>query len=150
MTVLKSVRLFGTAVVLVGTPFFSAVAQTQLPASPSTGAPPAATMPETVLPPAQRQLNPPVTRSDGATTATTNPLLGLLVYSSEGTKLGSIRKLERGVDGTTTAIYLKTGGFLGFGGKLVAIPVGKFTQDADKIVVHMSGDEVSKLPAVEN
>jgi hypothetical protein len=151
MTVPKPLGLLATATVLVSIPVLSAIAQTQAPASPSTGTPPATTRPEIVVPPAQRQVNPPAPRSEGSTTTATkvSPLLGLPVFSSEGSKLGSVRSVEAGTNGATTAIYLKTGGFLGFGGKLVAIPVGKFTQDPEKIVVHMSGDEISKLPAIE-
>jgi PRC-barrel domain len=145
MNVLKPLRL--SAGVLVSIPFSFAVAQTQLPTSPSTGTLPQATTP---LPPAQQQVHQPATPSDAATTTAGKPLLGLSVFSSQGAKLGSVGTVERGVNGTITAIYLKTGGFLGFGGKRVAIPVGKFTQDTDKIVVHMSEDEVNKLPAVED
>jgi hypothetical protein len=146
MPVLKPVRLLGTTAVLVTIPLFAAIAQTQSPMSPSTGTPPAATKPETVLPPRQA---PPATRIDRTAATKVSPFVGLSVFSSEGTKLGTVRRVEAGTDGTTTAVYLKTGGFLGFGGKIVAIPVGKFTQDADKIEVHMSADQVSKLPAIE-
>jgi hypothetical protein len=150
MPVLKPVRLLGTATVLVTIPFFSAIAQTQSPMSPSTGTPPAATRPEAVLPPAQRQA-PQDTQIVRPTAATkVNPLVGALVFSSDGTKLGSVRSVKTDADGTTSAIYFRTGGFLGFGGKVVAIPVGKFTRNAAKIDVHMSADEVSKLPAVKD
>jgi hypothetical protein len=53
------------------------------------------------------------------------------------------------MNGTTTAIYLRTGSILGFGGKLVAIPMGKFTHDVEKIFVHMSTTEIGKLPAAD-
>jgi hypothetical protein len=138
MTVLKQVRLLGTWSVLVTIPLVSAYAQSQTTASPSPATPPAAMQPQTVMPPAQQQAGTKV-----------SPLLGLSVFSLEGSKLGSVRGVEAGADGAITAIYLITGGFLGFGGKLVAIPVGKFTHDPEKIVVLMSVDEVTRLPAVE-
>jgi hypothetical protein len=151
MTVLKQVRLLGTWSLLVTIPLVSAYAQTQTPASPSPATPPAAMRPQTVMPPAQQRANPPGTDSASSTMAGTKviPLLGLSVFSLEGSKLGSVRGVEAGADGAITAIYLITGGFLGFGGKLVAIPVGKFTHDPEKIVVLMSVDEVARLPAVE-
>ena len=52
-------------------------------------------------------------------------------------------------DGKVKAIHLKTGGFLGFGGKLVAIPEGKFTKAGENVQLGMTSDEVSKLPEVK-
>jgi hypothetical protein len=149
MVVQKPVRMLGTLVILIIIPLFSTVAQTQLPASSSAGTPPASMRQEIVAPPAQRQA--PATRGAASTAASTKArhLLGLSVFSSEGTKLGSVRSVAMGMNGTTNAIYLRTGGFLGFGGKLVAIPVGKFTHDVEKIFVHMSTKEISKLAAVD-
>ena len=74
------------------------------------------------------------------------PSAGLAVLTSDGSKLGSIRSVKAGPDGKISAIYLKTGGFLGMGGKVVAIPDGKFTRKGDMIQLSMSADEVSKLP----
>jgi PRC-barrel domain len=150
MAFLKAMRLLGTVTILVTIPLLSAIAQRQSSMSPSTGTAPAVARLETILPPVQRQTPPaiPIDRSTRAETKV-SPLVGLSVFSSEGTTLGSVPAVETGTDGTTTAIYLKTGGFLGLGGKIVAIPMGKFTQDADKIDLHMSAAEVSKLPAVE-
>ena len=78
-----------------------------------------------------------------------NALVGLAVFSSDGNKLGAVHSVASGPDGNVTAIYLKTGGFLGFGGKVVAIPQGKFTHTADTIQVSMTADEVNKLPEAE-
>jgi hypothetical protein len=151
MGILKPVRLLGTTAVLVAIPLFSTVAQTQSPMSRSTGTPPAATRPEVGLPPGQLQTQPtpPIDRSTTAVSKF-NLLIGTLVFSSDGIKLGTVRNVETGADGTMTAIHFKTGGFLGFGGKVVAIPVGKFTPSAAKIDVLMTADEVSKLPALED
>ena len=73
-------------------------------------------------------------------------MIGLSIIASDGTKLGSVRSVAAGPDGKATAIYLKTGGFLGFGGKIVAIPDGKFTRSTEAILVSMTADEVNNLP----
>jgi hypothetical protein len=43
-----------------------------------------------------------------------------------------------------------TCGFLGLGGKLVAIPDGKFTRTGADIQLGMTAGEVSKLPEVKD
>jgi hypothetical protein len=151
MSILKPIRLLGTTAVMVTFPLLSAIAQTQSPMSPSTGTPPTVVRPEMGLPPGQGQVQSarPMDRSTTADTKV-NPLIGALVYSSDGAKLGSVRSVETGTDGTTTAIHFRTGGFLGFGGKIVAIPASKFTASGARIDIHMSAVDVSQLPAVED
>ncbi len=75
-----------------------------------------------------------------------NPLIGLTVYSSDGSKMGTVQSVATAPDGKATAIHLKTGGFLGIGGKLVAIPDTKFTRTGARIQLSMTSDEVGKLP----
>jgi hypothetical protein len=146
MTVLRSARLLGTVAVLATIPLLSAVAQTQSPAPTDTAPPPAATKSESTAPPAQGQVTPPNLPGKTATAPTTQkPSVGLAVISSDGSKLGSVERVAAGSDGKD-AIHFKTGGFLGFGGKIVAIPAGKFTRSGDTIKLSMTADEVSKLP----
>jgi hypothetical protein len=52
-------------------------------------------------------------------------------------------------DGKVTALRVKSGGFLGFGGRIVEIPEGKFTQRGDTVRLSLTAEEVSKLPAVK-
>jgi PRC-barrel domain len=146
MTMRIPPRWFGAAAILAAVPALSALAQTQSPAAPETGTPPAATKAD-AMPPAPRPTTPsavPETTMDK--THKGNVLVGLAVFSSDGSKLGAVRTVALGPDGNVTAIYLKTGSFLGFGGKIVAIPQGKFTRTADTIQVSMTADEVNKLP----
>ena len=63
--------------------------------------------------------------------AKVNPLVGLAVFSSDGSKMGTVQSVSAAPDGSVKAIHIKTGGFLGFGGKLVAIPEGRFTKSGD-------------------
>jgi hypothetical protein len=144
MTMRTPVRWLGAAAVLAAVPALSALAQTQSPAV-EAGTPPAATRPDT-MPPAERPATPSAVPETTVKTPIGNVLVGLDVFSSDGNKLGAVRGVALGSDGNVTAIYLKTGGFLGFGGKIVAIPQGKFTRAADTIQVSMTTDEVNKLP----
>jgi hypothetical protein len=159
---LKLFRLVGAVVVLTGMPLLAASAQTQAPTPPSPGASPSdATKPDAgpMAPtaPMTRPTNPaesPATaprRTDKSATAPgkVNPLVGLAVFSSDGSKMGTVQSVSATADGSVKAIQFKTGGFLGFGGKLVAIPEGRFTKAGDNIQLGITADEVSKLPEVK-
>jgi hypothetical protein len=52
--------------------------------------------------------------------------------------------------GHKTAVGLKVGGFLGFGGRMVAIPDDKFNHIGDTVQVNMTADEVNKLPPAKD
>jgi sporulation protein YlmC with PRC-barrel domain len=141
--------LLGAVAVLAAVPALSALAQTPSPAAPEASTPPAATQPD-AMPPAQRPATPSaVPEMTVKTPIKGNALVGLAVFSSDGSKLGAVRSVALGPDGGATVIYLKTGGFLGFGGKIVAIPQGKFTHAGDIIQISMTADEVNKLPEAE-
>jgi hypothetical protein len=71
------------------------------------------------------------------------------VFSSDGSRLGSVQSVNAEPDGKVKAIHIKSGGFLGFGGKMVAIPEGKFTRSGDNVQLGLTADEVSKLPEVK-
>jgi hypothetical protein len=90
--------------------------------------------------------------SNGKTAAAPakHPMVGLNVFSSDGSKIGSVQSVNAGPDGSVKAIRLKTGGFLGFGGKLVEIPEGKFTKSGDNIQLGLTSDEVHKLPEAKD
>ena len=140
LTLRPAVLLIATAVI-AGAPLLSAHAQT----TPPSSAPPAATKPT----PAPMPQTPPAQRpSDKSAASPTkaNPLIGLSVFSSDGSKMGTVQSVATAPDGKATAIHLKTGGFLGIGGKLVVIPDTKFTKTGDRIQLSMTSDEVSKLP----
>jgi sporulation protein YlmC with PRC-barrel domain len=144
---LKPVRLFGAVVILAGIPLLAASAQTQSPA-PSPTAPPTATRPDPApMPPTAA---PPRTTDKSVTSpGKVDPLVGLAVFSSDGSKMGTVQSVSATLDGSVKAIQIKTGGFLGFGGKLVAIPEGRFTKSGDAIQLGITAEEVSKLPEVK-
>jgi len=73
-------------------------------------------------------------------------LLGRTVYASNGPRIGVVHCVTV-KSGELVSIHPKAGGFLGFGGRLVAIPVGKFVKSGDiNIQIAMTSDEVEKLP----
>lgn len=77
-------------------------------------------------------------------------LIGIDVFSQDQTRVGSVEKVVSGPDGAMQAIHIKTGGFLGFGGKLVAIPQGKFAMRGQNVQLLLTSDEVAHLPAVKD
>ena len=155
----KQFRLAGAVVVLAGMPLLAASAQTQSPSQPSQGtSPPAATTPDPAQTgpmtkpsnPAERPAATPSRPDKSATApAQAKALVGLAVFSSDGNKMGTVLSVSAAPDGAIKAIHIKTGGFLGFGGKLVSIPEGRFTKVGENIQLGMTADEVSKLPEVK-
>src|SRR5262245_40473690 len=148
MQILKPARLAGAVVAIVGLPLIAS-AQTQSPPASTPSSPPAATTPAPAPAPAVRPTEPasPAARPDKSATAPkANPLIGLAVFSSDGSRLGTVQAVNAEPDGKVKAIHIKTGGFLGFGGKMVAIPEGKFTRAGDNVQLGMTSEEVSKLP----
>jgi hypothetical protein len=79
-----------------------------------------------------------------------HPMVGRNVLSSDGSKAGSVRAVKTSPDGKVIAIQLKVGGFLGFGGKIVEVPDGKFSQKGETIQLAMTSEELDKLPEVKD
>lgn len=144
----KLARGAALAALMAAAPLASVSAQGTSQPVPTPVQPPAATRPEAQpMPPKDPAIrNTPV---DKSATAPANALVGLAVFSSDGTKLGNVHSVNAGPDGKVTAIRIKSGGFLGLGAKLVAIPEGKFTRTGDNIQLGMTADEVGKLPEVQ-
>jgi sporulation protein YlmC with PRC-barrel domain len=138
MLILKRVRHFGVITILASTPLVPLAAQaphSAPPASPPSG--PVAPLPKST----------PTTRpADQAQ----NPLIGLAVFSSDGSKVGTVDSVDGQPDGKITAINIKVGGFLGFGTKVVAIPEGKFQHAGTIVQIGMSAEDISKLRAVHD
>ena len=79
-----------------------------------------------------------------------HPLMGLTAVSADGSNIGDVRAVKTTPDGKVTALHIHSGGFLGFGGRIVEIPEGKFSRSGDKIHLTFTGEQVSKLPAVKD
>jgi sporulation protein YlmC with PRC-barrel domain len=76
-------------------------------------------------------------------------LVGLNVFSADGTRVGEVRSVATGPKGEIVALHIRTGGFLGFGGRIVAIPEGKFIRSGQSIRLDLDSDEVTGLPEVK-
>jgi sporulation protein YlmC with PRC-barrel domain len=102
--------------------------------------------PESGVPPTTSPMTPAERKATAPAAA--DSLVGLAVKSSDGTNFGTVQRVVTESAGKT-AIGIKVGGFLGFGGHMVAIPDGKFNRVGDTVQVNMTADEINKLPKVE-
>jgi hypothetical protein len=73
-----------------------------------------------------------------------------MVFSADGTRVGDVKSVDTGPGGNVVALHVRTGGFLGFGGRIVAIPGGKFIRSGQSIRIDLDSDEVSGLPEVRD
>lgn len=104
---------------------------------------PAAQKPGTTVPEAAKQRK-------AATASATQSLVGKDAFSSDGTRVGDVRAVKTAPDGRITALLVKTGGFLGFGGRIVEVPEGRFKPSNQDVRLDMTADEASKLPEVKD
>lgn len=146
MSNLKPLRLLGAAAFLSVSTL--ALAQT----SPSPSEPPAEKPPMNKPAPAPQTAPTPAPQAPAKPSAakTSHPMIGQNALSSDGNKMGDVRAVKTGPDGKVTAIRIKVGGFLGFGGKIVEVPDTKFTQKGDTIQLGYTSDELSNLPEVKD
>src|SRR5262245_56626636 len=108
-----------------------AVAQ-QTPAPPAEAPPAPRTEPAPGGPPPTAK-PPAVKPSEAPAAVPEQSLVGLDVFSSDGTRVGDVRATSTGPGGEIVALHVRTGGFLGFGGRVVAIPQGRFTRSGKSI-----------------
>jgi hypothetical protein len=77
-------------------------------------------------------------------------LVGLNVFSADGTRVGEVRSVSTDPHGDVAALHIRTGGFLGFGGRVVAVPQGRFIRSGQSIRLDLDAEEVNGLPEVED
>ena len=63
-----------------------------------------------------------------------------------GENIGEVDDVLLGQDGSTMAVSLDVGGFLGIGEKNVVIPIDSLTMVEDGVSVDMTKDELEALP----
>ena len=146
---IKPARVLGTTALLSSLALSAAAQQpAQEPSSPAEKPP----MSKPESPPQTAPVPSPDTSvmPKPSSAKSKHPLVGLKVMSSDGSNLGDVRAVMSTADGQVTAVRIKSGGFLGFGGKIVEIPDGKFARKGDTIEVSLTADEVSKLPEVKS
>ncbi len=134
----------------------SAPAQTPPPATDS--APPAVRVDPMPLPPGnvpprdpsvQRSETPKPDAAKPAGPESADAAVGMSVFTSDGRKIGEVKDVKPAPDGKTNVIVIKTGGFLGFGGRIVEIPPGKFAKSGKNVQLGLTYEEVNKLPVSE-
>jgi hypothetical protein len=76
-------------------------------------------------------------------------MLGLSVFSSDGSRVGDVRAVHIGPNGDVATLHIRTGGFLGFGARTVAISEGKFARSGQSVQLNYTAEEVGNLPQVE-
>jgi sporulation protein YlmC with PRC-barrel domain len=149
MSISRHTRTLSVAALLACSPL---AVHAQTTTTPDTTDRPQLTEPPRPAEPAMKPAEPTrpaLPRTTEQTAPKVNPLVGLAVFSSDGSKLGNVHSVNVEPDGKVKAIHIKTGGFLGIGGKLVAIPDSKFTRSGENIQLGLTSDEVSKLPEVK-
>jgi hypothetical protein len=75
------------------------------------------------------------------------PAPGMAVVSSDGTKVGTVHTIDATPDGRVTAVNVSTGGFLGLGTRVVAVPEGRFTLADNVVRISMTADELNDMPS---
>jgi sporulation protein YlmC with PRC-barrel domain len=152
MPMLKRARLLGVATLFASVSTIALAQTTQPPTTPPEPKSPPATTPVPApapqTDPARKPMERP-TAPDKSAATKAHPLIGLNVLSSDGNKVGTVQKVEAEADGKVKAIHIKSGGFLGLGGKIVAIPESKFSRAGINVQLRMTADEVSKLAEVQ-
>lgn len=76
-------------------------------------------------------------------------MLGLSVFTSDGNRIGDVRAVTMAPDGGIAGLHVRTGGILGFGVRIVAIPEGGFARSGQSVRLTFTADEVSSLPEVK-
>jgi hypothetical protein len=143
MSKLEPLALAAAAMLLGG----AVLAQTAPPAPSNPMEKPPAASP---APAPQAKSSAPGTHAKSAAAAATQPTTGMPVFSSDGNRIDNVRAVKKDPAGRVTALYVRTGGFLGFGGKIVEIPESKFIVDGRNVRLNVTNDEVRKLPAAKD
>ena len=111
------------------------------PAGASPGGAPAS-KPDAAVP------NKGTTGGQAAAPSTKDVTVGAAVFGSDGKKIGEIKGVKSEPSGLIQEIHVKTGGFLGLGGKVVVIPGAKIAKGGEAIQLALTTEEVSKMLAL--
>jgi hypothetical protein len=141
MFLLKPPGVLGTAALLCLSALAAVAQQAPVPAPPEK---PAAAPEEAAPGPPKRRAAPPHEAPAG------HDMVGLTVFSSDGSRVGDVRAVNVGPDGNVAALHVRTGGFLGFGARIVAIPEGRFARSGQDVRVTFTAEEVGNLPQVKD
>jgi sporulation protein YlmC with PRC-barrel domain len=76
-------------------------------------------------------------------------VIGAAVYNGENQQIGTVDELILNHENQATLAVISVGGFLGVGGKMVALPYGKImrTEDGKILLQDGSKESLAKLPS---
>ncbi len=95
---------------------------------------------------------PAAAASAGAATATAQQepagkaLVALPIYSSDGKKVGKVKSVDVGSDGTIKSMQAEINGFVGLGTTSVRIGSDAFKHTGDRVVLSETADQVRGVP----
>ena len=72
------------------------------------------------------------------------PQIGMPVFSTDGQKIGSVESINTRAG--KAIVLVSTGSVMGFGTRLVAIPLSRFDLENHHVRVKMTADDVAALP----
>jgi len=73
-------------------------------------------------------------------------MIGKEVAGSDGKTLGEIKDVLAGTDGHLQSVIIETGGFLGMGGRRVAVPINKMHIHGDRIGADLTQEQAADMP----
>lgn len=76
-------------------------------------------------------------------------LTGKPVWSSDRKELGTISRVNIGLNGEVEIINVRVGTIFGFGGKTVMIKAAEFSQNNDRIELILSAEDAKALPEIK-
>jgi sporulation protein YlmC with PRC-barrel domain len=139
MSILKPRRALAVTVLLGLSALVAAAQEPAPPPSPLPSETPPAD-PGPGPSPYKRRAAPPSETPAG------HAMLGLSVFSSDGSRIGDVSAVNTDPSGNVTALRVRIGGFLGFGARIVAIPEGRFAHSGQEVRLTFTADEVARLP----
>ncbi len=168
MNTMSNLRLMAVAVTIAAAPaFLATMAYAEQPATAAGQSKQAPTMmdaedpmgadvkgagdPAAGAPPEKSDAAAPskgATGGQGAALSTKDVAVGAAVFGSDGKKVGEIKGVKSESSGSIQEIHVKTGGFLGLGGRIVVIPGNKIAKGGEAIQLALTTEEVSKMPAL--
>jgi hypothetical protein len=77
------------------------------------------------------------------------PVAGQNVVASDGQRVGAVTDVTSSAAGYVRELRFKTGGFLGFGARTVAVPAGRFAVSGQDVYINLSSRDVAALPEAD-
>ena len=145
MNIGNTIRIVGFAAVVAAMPAILVVAANAQAPAPATEAAPGAVR---ATPPLPSTAAPQNSGAAASVATVKNVTIGAAVIGSDGQAIGEIKGVKSDPAGKVEEIHVKTGGILGFGGKVVVIPAGKIAKGGKTVEVALTAADIGKMPAL--